>query len=213
MAQVRVESFTISLDGYGAGTGQSLDDPMGKGGRSLHGWAMGTRTFRTMFGQEGGSDGIDERFAQRGFDTIGAWILGRNMFAYSRGPWTDDGWRGWWGEEPPYACPVFVLTHHPRPDLRVGKTTFIFTGRPLHEVCHAARAAASGRDVRLGGGVATVRAGLNAGLIDRVHVAVSPVLLGQGEHLWAGLDLPALGYRVAGVTPGEGATHIELERT
>ncbi len=212
MAQVRVESFTISLDGYGAGTGQSLDDPMGKRGRLLHTWAMGTRTFRAMFGQDGGSDGIDERFAQRGFDNIGAWILGRNMFAHSRGPWTDDGWRGWWGDEPPYACPVFVLTHHPRPDLQVGKTTFIFTGAPLPEVFQAARKAASGRDVRLGGGVATLRAGLAAGLIDRLHIAVSPVLLGQGEHLWAGLDLPALGYRVAGVTPGEGATHIELEK-
>lgn len=212
MSLLRVESFTISLDGYGAGPGQSLADPMGRGGGMLHGWARQTRTFRAMFGQDGGGDGVDEGFAQRGFQNIGAWILGRNMFAPSRGPWEDDGWTGWWGDEPPYACPVFVRTHHPRPDLQVGKTTFIFTGRPLSEVVRDAREAAGARDVRLGGGVDTLRAGFAVGLIDRAHIAVSPVLLGQGEHLWHGLDLPALGYRVAGVTAGEGASHLELEK-
>ena len=213
MTQVRVESFTISLDGYGAGAGQTFDDPMGRGGRSLHTWAMGTRTFRTMFGQDGGSDGIDEGFAQRGFDNIGAWILGRNMFAHSRGPWTDDGWRGWWGEEPPYHCDVFVLTHHPRKPLEMqGGTVFHFVTDGPEAAVARAFAAAGGKDVRLGGGVATLRAGLQARLIDRLHLAVSPVLLGQGEHLWHGLDLPALGYRVAGVTAGEGATHLEIEK-
>jgi dihydrofolate reductase len=187
---------------------------MGERGGLLHGWAFGTRTFRKMFGQDGGSDVVDEGFAQQGFDNIGAWVLGRNMFTHSRGPWTDDGWKGWWGEEPPYHCEVFVLTHYPRKPLEMqGGTVFHFVSDGLAAAVNRAKDAARGRDVRLGGGIATVRAGLSAGLIDRLHIAVSPVLLGQGEHLWAGLDLPTLGYRVASVTPGEGATHIGLEKT
>jgi dihydrofolate reductase len=213
MPKLRVESFAVSLDGYGAGPDQSLTDPMGKGGRALHGWALGTRTFRAMFGQEGGSDGVDESFAQRGFRNVGAWVLGRNMFAPSRGPWTDDGWKGWWGDEPPYHCDVFVLTNYPRDRIHMkGGTQFHFVADGLEAAVARASAAAGDKDVRLGGGVATLRAGLRARLIDRLHLAVSPVLLGQGEALWTGLDLPALGYRVAGVTAGEGATHLELER-
>lgn len=213
MTKVRIDCFTISLDGYGAGADQSLAAPMGIGGDRLHGWAFKTRTFRAMFGQEGGSDGIDEGFAATGLAGLGAWILGRNMFTPSRGPWPDDDWRGWWGEEPPYACPVFVRTHHPRPDLQVGKTTFMFTDRPLRDVLQAARTAAAGHDVRIGGGVATVREALESGFVDRAHFVVSPVLLGRGEALWHGLDLAALGYHEAAVTQGEGATHLVLERT
>jgi dihydrofolate reductase len=213
MPKLRVESFAISLDGYGAGPDQSLADPMGKGGMALHGWAFGVRTFRVMFGQEGGSDGVDESFAQRGFQNIGSWVLGRNMFAPSRGPWTDDGWKGWWGDEPPYHCDVFVLTNHPRDPIHMkGGTQFHFVTDGLEAAVARAFAAAGDKDVRLGGGVATLRAGLQARLIDRLHLAVSPVLLGQGEALWTGLDLPALGYSVAGVTAGEGATHLELEK-
>lgn len=212
MPLIRVESFTISLDGYGAGPEQSLDEPMGRGGKLLHGWAFQTRTFRAMFGMEGGGDGIDERFARRGFDNVGAWVLGRNMFAPSRGPWTDDGWKGWWGEEPPYHCDVFVLTHYPREPIAMkGGTRFHFVTDGIAAAAARARDAAGGKDVRLGGGVATLRAGLQTRLIDRVHLAVSPVLLGQGEALWTGLDLPGLGYRVAAATAGEGATHLELE--
>jgi dihydrofolate reductase len=183
MTLIRIDSFTISLDGYGAGPDQSLAAPMGVGGERLHGWAFATRTFRAMFGQEGGTDGIDEGFAAAGMAGLGAWVLGRNMFAHSRGPWQDDGWRGWWGEEPPYACPVFVRSHHRRPDLQVGKTRFTFTAKPLREVVEMAHEAAGGRDIRIGGGVATVREALADGRADRVHLAISPVLLGRGEAL------------------------------
>jgi dihydrofolate reductase len=212
MSHVRIDSFFVSLDGYGAGPEQSLADPMGRGGMALHGWARETRTFRAMFGQEGGSEGIDDRFAAAGMAGLGAWILGRNMFTPSRGPWADDGWRGWWGEEPPYACPVFVRSHYPRPDLQVGKTTFIFTDKTLRDVVHFAREASGGRDVRIGGGVATVREALAERLVDRAHFAVSPVLLGQGEALWQGLDVHGLGYRTDQVTQGEGAVHVVLAR-
>lgn len=212
MTKVRIDCFSVSLDGYGAGPDQSLAAPMGLGGMALHGWAFQTRTFRAMFGHEGGSDGVDEGFAAAGLAGLGAWVLGRNMFAPSRGVWTDDGWRGWWGEEPPYACPVFVRTHHPRPALQVGKTTFVFTNRPLADVVRTARDAAGGRDVRIGGGVVTVRAALEGGLVDRAHFSVAPVLLGRGEPLWPGMDLTALGYRVEAVTPGEGATHVVIVR-
>lgn len=212
MSRVRIDSFTVSLDGYGAGPDQSLSAPMGAGGGRLHGWALATRSFRAMFGQEGGSNGIDEGFAAAGLSGLGAWVLGRNMFAPSRGPWEDDGWRGWWGEEPPYACPVFVRSRHRRPDLKVGRTTFTFTDKPLQDVVRMAHDAAAGQDLRIGGGVATVREALTERLVDRAHIAVSPVLLGRGESLWAELDLPGLGYRVELVTQGEGATHLVLGR-
>lgn len=213
MSLLRVESFTISLDGYGAGPGQSLAAPMGERGGLLHGWAFGTRTFRKMFGQDGGSDDVDEGFAQQGFDNIGAWVLGRNMFAHSRGPWTDDGWKGWWGDEPPYHCPVFVLTHYPRPDLvMAGGTTFHFVTDGLEAALTRAKAAAGGKDLRLGGGVATLREAFRGRHIDEAHFAVSPVLLGRGEAVFHGLDLPALGYRVVRQVAGEGANHIVIGR-
>jgi dihydrofolate reductase len=167
-----------------------------------------------MFGQEGGADGVDEGFAARSFETLGAWILGRNMFGPVRGPWPDESWRGWWGEEPPYHVPVFVLTHHKRPPLEMkGGTVFHFVTGGIHEALDRAREAAAGRDVRIGGGTATIRQYLEARLLDRLHLAVAPVLLGKGENLFAGLDLPALGYRVAEHVAGEGATHVVIARS
>lgn len=212
MTIVRIDSFSVSLDGYGAGPGQTLETPMGQGGHRLHGWAMATRTFQRMFGRDGGADGVDEGFAAAGLAGLGAWVMGRNMFAHSRGPWTDDGWIGWWGPEPVYACPVFVRTHHARPDLKVGKTTFHFTDAPLADVVARARDAAGGLDVRIGGGTATAREALAEGLVDRAHIAVSPVLLHRGENLWADLDLAAAGYGPEEVRQGEGATHVVLRR-
>ena len=212
MAKLRVESFSISIDGYGAGAEQSLTAPMGKGGMALHGWALGTRTFRAMFGMEGGGEGVDDEFARRGFDNLGAWILGRNMFGPVRGPWPDESWRGWWGEEPPYHCDVFVLTHHARAPLQVGETRFMFVTDGIEAALSRAFAAAGGRDVRLGGGVATLRAYLQAGLVDEMHFAQSPVLLGRGESLFAGLDLPSLGYHVAETMATDAATHVILKR-
>jgi len=213
MARVRAAAFSVSLDGYGAGPEQSLQDPLGKGGRDLHRWFLGTRTFRAMFGQEGGSEGLDEDFAHRSMDGFGAFILGRNMFAHSRGPWTDDGWRGWWGENPPYHAPTFILTHHPHDRIVMeGGTTFHFVTDGIHATLDRAREAAGDRDVKIGGGVSTVRQYLRAGLLDELHVAVSPVLLGRGEALFEGLDLPALGYRVTQTVPTELATHVVIGR-
>ncbi len=179
----------------------------------MHTWAFGTRTFRAMFGQEGGGDGVDERFAAASFEGVGAWILGRNMFGPVRGPWPDESWTGWWGDEPPYHVPVFVLTHHARaPLVMKGGTTFHFVTDGAEAALDAARAAAGGRDVRIGGGVATVRQYLEARAIDELHLAVSPVLLGQGENLFTGLDLPALGYVVAETVAGERAEHVIVRR-
>jgi dihydrofolate reductase len=211
--RLRVHCFTISLDGYGAGPGQNLENPLGVGGLALHEWAFATRTFRQMFGREGGATGIDDEFASRGFDHIGAWILGRNMFGPVRGPWPDDSWKGWWGDNPPYHVPVFVLTHHPRASIAMaGGTTFHFVTGGIHAALACAVEAAGERDVRLGGGVATIRQYLQAGLIDDMHVAISPTLLGSGEHLFAGLDLPKLGYRRSQYVPTPGATHVVLTR-
>lgn len=213
MGQVRAAAFSVSLDGYGAGPEQSLQDPLGKGGRELHRWFLGTRTFRAMFGQEGGSEGVDEEYAHRSMDGFGAFVLGRNMFAHSRGPWPDDGWKGWWGENPPYHAPTFVLTHHPRePIVMEGGTTFHFVTDGIHAALDRAREAAGDRDVKIAGGASTVRQYLQAGLIDELHVAVSPVLLGRGEALFEGLDLPALGYRVTQTSPTDLATHVVLGR-
>ncbi|MDB5961097.1 MAG: deaminase, partial [Massilia sp.] len=205
---------SISLDGFGAGPNQSLDNPMGDGGGALHQWFRGTRTFQTMIGNAGkGTDGPDEVFAARGFDNVGAWILGRNMFSPLRGPWLDDEWKGWWGEEPPYHVPVFVLTHHARAPLAMkGGTTFNFVTDGVKSAYAQAIEAANGKDVRLGGGVATVREFLAAGLVDEMHLAVSPVLLGRGESLFAGLDLPALGFEVAEHVPTAAATHVVLRK-
>jgi dihydrofolate reductase len=212
MSKLVVRCFSISVDGFGAGPEQSLADPLGQGGMALHDWMFKTGTFQAMHGSgEGGAEGVDEGFAAEGFRNIGAWILGRNMFGPVRGPWPDDSWRGWWGDEPPYHCPVFVLTHHPRPDLvMAGGTTFHFVTEGLEAALAQAKAAADGKDIRLGGGVATLRAAFQGRYIDEAHFAVSPVLLGKGEAVFRGLDLPALGYRVTRQIAGEGANHVVI---
>lgn len=214
MPKLRVNSFSISLDGYGAGPNQDLDNPLGVGGTALHEWAFATRTLQqTLFGSDGGTTGVDDDFAARGFANVGAWILGRNMFGPVRGPWPDDTWKGWWGENPPYHTPVFVLTHHPRASLAMdGGTTFHFVGGGIREALERATEAANGRDVRIGGGVATIRQYLQEGLVDEMHLAISPVLLGSGEHLLAGVDLLKLGYRCTEHVPTAGATHVVLSK-
>lgn len=214
MSRLRVLSFSLSLDGYGAGPNQSLDNPMGEGGMALHEWVLRTRTFHAMHGPgSGGETGPADDLAAQGFENIGAWILGRNMFGPVRGPWPDDSWQGWWGDTPPYHCAVFVLTHHARPPLVMdGGTTFHFVTDGIRPALDRARAAAGRKDVRLGGGVATIRQYLQAGLVDDLHLAVSPVLLGGGEALLAGLDMPALGYRVTGTQPLRDATHVMIGR-
>ena len=211
--KVRAAGFAVSLDGYGAGPEQSLDDPMGRGGRGLHQWAFPTRTFQAMFGNEGGTEGVDDDYARRSMDGFGAFILGRNMFAPSRGEWTDDGWKGWWGDSPPYHAPTFILTHHPRePIVMEGGTTFHFVTDGIEAALDQARDAAGTRDVKIGGGVATLRQYLAARLIDEVHFAFSPVMLGQGEAVFPGLDLPALGYEVTERAATDLATHVVLAR-
>lgn len=213
MAKLRVHAFSISLDGFGAGPGQDIDNPLGIGGPRLHEWVFATRMFHQMQGRDGGETGRDDDFAQRGFENIGASILGRNMFGPVRGPWPDESWKGWWGDTPPYHTPVFVLTHHARAPLEMaGGTTFHFVTGGIEEALHRAVEAANGKDVRLGGGVATVRQYLTARLVDEMHLAVSPVLLGAGENLFAGLDLPKLGYHVAERVTTEAATHVTIVR-
>ena len=211
MSKLSVRCFSISLDGYGAGLDQSLSAPLGLGGLGLHEWLFPTRTARKMFGQDGGETGVDDDFAAQGFENVGAWILGRNMFGPIRGPWPDESWRGWWGENPPYHTPVFVLTHHPRQPIAMeGGTTFHFVTDGIESALRQAKAAAGGRDVRLGGGAQTIREYLTAGLIDDLHLVISPVLLGSGESLLAGIDLPRLGYRCVRQVPGIRATHVVL---
>lgn len=211
--KVRVASYAVSIDGFGAGTDQSLETPLGVGGESLHNWFFPTDTFQKMYGKGQGETGVDESFARPAMQGLGAWILGRNMFAHSRGPWVDDGWKGWWGEEPPYRCPVFVLTHHARPPLEMkGGTVFHFVTEGAEAALEKARAAAGDKDVRVGGGAETIRQYLRAGLIDEMHIAVSPVLLGRGEPFWEGLDLPALGYEMIDSTAGELSTHLRIGR-
>ena len=211
--KLRVNCFSISLDGYGAGVEQSLQNPMGMDGMELHNWVLGTRTFKTMLGQSGGSTGVDDQFAQRGFENVGAWILGRNMFGPIRGPWPDDAWKGWWGTNPPYHTHVFVLTHHARDPIDMeGGTTFHFVTDGIHSALKAAREAAQGKDVRLGGGVSTVRQYMAQRLVDELHLAVSPTLLGRGEALFQGQDWRALGYRCVEQVGTEHATHVMLRR-
>lgn len=213
MSKVRVGGFSISLDGFGAGPEQSLEHPLGKRGPELHQWMFGTRFFHTMIGKEGGSDGVDQAYAQRAMTGFGAFILGRNMFGPVRGPWVDDSWKGWWGANPPYHAPTFVLTHHPRDPIEMeGGTTFIFVTDGIEAALDQARTAAGDLDVKIGGGVETVRQYLRAGLIDELHYALSPVVLGQGEAMFAGIDLRALGFRVTEHQASEHATHIVLAR-
>ncbi len=221
MSKLRVNAFGIALDGYGAGPNQDLANPMGIGGMALHEWVFGTKTFHRMFGDadgarangEAGRDGVDDDFAARGFENLGAWILGRNMFGPVRGPWLDDSWKGWWGNEPPYHVPVFVLTHHARAPITMeGGTTFHFVTEGIHAALTRAKEAAQGKDVRVGGGAATVRQYLAAGLIDELHLAIAPVLLGRGEHLLAGIDAVSLGYRCTEHVSSERATHVVLAK-
>jgi dihydrofolate reductase len=213
MPMVKVSGFAVSLDGFGAGPAQSLEHPLGVGGEALHQWAFHTRTFQRMFGSADGSTGVDDDFAAAGFDAVGACILGRNMFGPLRGPWPDESWKGWWGASPPYRVPVFVLTHHARaPLVMEGGTTFHFVTDGIESALRQASAAAAGRNVRIGGGVATIRAYLRAGLVDEVHLALAPTLLGSGESLFAGLDMPALGFECTRHVASDKAMHVVLSR-
>jgi dihydrofolate reductase len=213
MAKVRVNAFSISLDGYGAGPHQDIDNPLGRHGTTLHQWFHPTRTFQHMLGKDTGTTGIDDDYAKRGLANLGAWIMGRNMFGPVRGPWPDYEWKGWWGANPPYHVPVFVLTHHARPPLEMeGGTVFHFVTDGIEAALDRARTAARGKDVRVGGGAATIRQYLQAGLLDEMHLAISPILLGQGEPLLDGMDLPALGYRVKEHVSTEAAMHLVVGR-
>lgn len=213
MPHLRVHCFGLSIDGFGAGPRQSLEDPLGVGGEELHRWFFPTRVFQQLFGHAEGTTGVDNDFAERGFERIGAWILGRNMFGPVRGDWPDESWKGWWGDEPPYHTDVFVLTHHPRAPLAMkGGTTFHFVTEGIHVALERARASAGELDVRLGGGAATIRQYLRAGLIDHLHLALSPVVLGRGESLLADIDLVQLGYRCTGQATTSHALHVVLTR-
>jgi dihydrofolate reductase len=212
MSKVRVAAFGVSLDGFGAGPDQSLGNPLGVGFPEVMEWFFPTRMFRTMHAHGDGETGVDNSMAEKSFVNVGSFILGRNMFGPVRGPWPDDSWKGWWGEEPPYHCQVFVLTHHARATLHMRGTDFHFVTGGIHEALERAKRAAAGRDVRIGGGPATVRQYLQAGLVDELHLAQRPVLLGRGEPLFAGLNLRALGYECTETIAGERATHFMLKR-
>ena len=214
MSKVRVAGFGVSLDGFGAGPDQSLADPLGKRGPEMFPWFFHTRTFCSMVGKEGGSVGdIDDVFAAQSMAGFGAFILGRNMFGPVRGPWPDELWKGWWGENPPYHAPTFILTHFQRdPIVTEGGTTFHFVTGGIDEALERAKQAAGTKDVKIGGGVSTVRQYLQARLIDSLHIASASVLLGSGECLFSGLDLQTLGYTVTDRQASEYATHITLEK-
>jgi dihydrofolate reductase len=213
VSKLRVQSFAISIDGYGAGPDQDLQNPLGKRGPELMEWFFPTRVWRTMHGHDDGETGVDNGMAERGFAGIGAWILGRNMFGPVRGPWPDDSWKGWWGDDPPYHTPVFVLTHHARAPIRMaGGTEFRFVTDGIHAALERAKEAAEGRDIRVGGGVSTVRQYLRAALIDELHLAMRPVLLGSGEHLLRDIDMRALGYECTEHVAGERATHVVIRK-
>jgi dihydrofolate reductase len=212
--KLRVHSFGLSVDGYGAGPHQNLNNPLGDNGAELMEWFFHTRVWQRMHGRPDGETGVDDQMAAQGFQNIGAWILGRNMFGPVRGPWPDEAWKGWWGDEPPYHAPVFVLTHHARASIEMaGGTTFHFVTDGITSALSRAKQAAGGKDVRLGGGVATIRQFLEAGLIDEMHLAVRPVLLGVGEPLFGGLDMRSLGYEIAGHAAGERAMHVFVRRS
>lgn len=214
MTRVRVNAFSISLDGFGAGPDQGLEHPLGKGGEALHRWALPTQTFqRKVFGKDGGTTGIDDDFAVRSFENVGAWILGRNMFSPIRGPWPDNEWKGWWGDDPPYHVPTFILTHHARDPIKMkGGTTFHFVTDGIHEALRQAREVAGDKDVRIGGGPNVIQQYLRAGLIDEMHLVVSPVVLGQGERLFEDVDMRTLGYECVEHMPSEHGTHVVLQR-
>ena len=213
MSKVRVASFSVSIDGFGAGRRQDLQNPLGVRGPEIFSWFFQTEVWNKMHGESGGSRGVDNEMALKAFENVGAWILGRNMFGPVRGPWPDDSWKGWWGEEPPYHVPVFVLTHHARAPLEMkGGTTFYFVTDGAESALKQAKEAARGKDVRIGGGVATIRQYLAAGAIDEMHLAMSPVLLGEGEHLFAGINLHQLGFQVSRKAEGDGATHLVIEK-
>jgi dihydrofolate reductase len=214
MSKIKVAAFSISLDGYAAGPDQSREEPLGKRGEELHTWFFPTRMFQSMYGKGNGTEGIDNDFAEKSFENLGAWIMGRNMFGPVRGPWPDNAWKGWWGENPPYHVPVFVLTHHAREPITMGGgTVFHFVTDGIESALEKARKAANGKDIRIGGGTSTVRQYLQAGHIDEMHLAVSPVLLGSGENLFAGLNLPKLGFTDTQTVYGEGATHVILKKS
>jgi dihydrofolate reductase len=213
MSKLCVRCFGVSIDGFSAGLNQDLQNPLGVRGPELMEWFFPTRVFQSMYGNGEGETGVDNAMAEQGFVNLGAWILGRNMFGPIRGPWPDDAWKGWWGDEPPYHTPVFVLTHHHRAPIKMaGGTEFRFVTGGIHEALELARAAAGGRDIRVGGGVSTVRQYLRAGLIDELHLAVRPVVLGAGEPLWNDIDMRALGYEFVKSVAGERATHVFLQK-
>jgi dihydrofolate reductase len=213
MSKVKVCGFTVSIDGFGAGPEQSLERPLGIGGESLHHWLISTRTFQTLFGDGKGTEGIDDAYAKRSFENVGAWIMGRNMFGPIRGEWPDDKWRGWWGENPPYHMPVYVLTHYPRAPLEMdGGTTFYFITGGIHEAMERARQSAGAKDIRIGGGASTIRQYLQAGMIDEMHLAISPTILGRGEALFADIDLLAAGFKCIEHVTTEHALHVVLSR-
>jgi dihydrofolate reductase len=212
MSKLTVSAFTVSVDGYGAGPDQSVEHPLGRGTEHLHDWLIPTRTFQQLSGKDGDT-GVDDGFAQRSFVNVGAWIMGRNMFGPVRGSWPDESWRGWWGENPPYHVPIFVLTHHARPPLEMeGDNVFHFVTGGIHEALDRARAAAGGKDIRIGGGASTVRQYLEADLIDEMHLAVSPILLGRGEPLFAGIDLIGKGFTVTEQVTSARALHLVLTK-
>ncbi len=214
MTKLRVGNFSISLDGFGAGPDQDFNNPLGVGGRALHKWMVATRTLRQKHGTEGGATGADDDFAARGFSNLGAWIIGRNMFGPIRGRWPDNLWKGWWGDDPPFHAPVFVLTHHPRESITMhGGTTFHFVTDGIRAALERAVDAAKGQDVHVAGGAATIRQYLQSGLVDEMHLAISPVLLGAGENLLAGIDLPKLGYHCTEHVPTPNATHIVITKS
>jgi dihydrofolate reductase len=214
MGMVRVSGFTVSADGYGAGPDQTMETPLGVGGEELHKWMVDTRTFRRMSGKSGGSTGVDDELVARNMSGVGAWIMGRNMFGPVRGPWPDESWHGWWGKNPPYHTPVFVLTHHERRSLAMdGGTEFIFETGGIHRALERAREVAGDGDIRILGGVSTIRQFLSAGLVDEMHLAVSPLFLGRGESLFQGMDLEALGYTVARHISSPDAMHVFVRRT
>jgi dihydrofolate reductase len=213
MSKVRVNCFSISLDGFGAGPNQSLENPLGERGPELHTWFFPTRTVQSkVFGLDGGEAGVDNTMAERSFENVGAWIMGRNMFGPVRGAWPDESWQGWWGDVPPYHCDVFVLTHHARKSFSLADTTFHFITDGIHSAMDKAKASANGKDIRIGGGASTIRQYLQAGLIDEMHLAVGPVVFGKGEPLLQGIDLPALGFNSVKLIHGEGASHYWLSK-